>query len=63
MWRTMVRAVFVTKDRSGSRLRVSGVGTQMTITSQCASSENSALARKRLLPTISASRLSGTASI
>ena len=31
-------AVFLTKERSGSRWRVSGVGTQMMITSQAARS-------------------------
>ena len=43
----IVRAVFATYDRSGSRCVSSGVGTQMMIASAWASSAKSAVARKR----------------
>ena len=59
----MTRAVFLMKERSGSRCRVSGVGTQMMMTSQAASSAKSALARNRPLGDAAARASDGTASM
>jgi hypothetical protein len=47
-------AVFFTKDKSGSRFLLSGVGTQMTMTSAYASSPKLVVARNRLLARIAA---------
>ena len=48
------RLVLLTKERSGSRCLVSGVGTQMMMTSQSASPAKSAVARNRPAPIWSA---------
>ena len=55
--------VRVTKERSGSRWRVSGVGTQITITSQPARPAKSVLAEKRPSATNPPSTSLETASI